>query len=180
MVFEEKCVNSKTMFEGKILNVRVDKVTAVKGHAYREIVEHNGAAAAVALTDDDRIVLVRQYRYACGRPVLEVPAGKIDRGETDPQQTMIRELKEETGYTASEVTYLGRINPSVGYSEEVIHLYLMTGLSSGSQDLDEDEAVELVTIPFEEAWKMAAEGRLEDAKTVAAIFMAGYRRKQGR
>lgn len=180
MYYEEKCVNSKTVFEGKILNVRVDKVTAVKGHAYREIVEHNGAAAAVALTDDDRIILVRQYRYACKRPVLEVPAGKIDRGEKDPEATMIRELKEETGFTASEVTYLGKINPSVGYSEEVIHLYLMTGLSSGTQELDEDEALEIITLPFEEAWQMAGEGRFEDAKTVAAIFMAGYHRSQGK
>ena len=88
----------------------------------------------------------------------------------------IRELKEETGFTASEVKYLGRINPSVGYSEEVIHLYLMTGLKAGEQKLDEDEALEVLYVPFDEAWGMASRGELIDAKTIAGIFMAGGQR----
>lgn len=177
MIFEEKRVNSRKVYEGAILNVRVDTVTARKGHAYREIVEHNGAVAAVALTNDDKIVMVRQYRYACDQVVLELPAGKIERGETDPQAAMCRELKEETGYSAGKVRYLGCINPSVGYSEEVIHLYLMTGLTPGQQSLDDDEAVEVELLPFEEVFQMAGEGKLSDAKTIAGLFMAKYQRE---
>ena len=176
MIFEEKRVNSRKIYEGAILNVRLDTVTAKKGHAYREIIEHNGAAAAVALTDDDRIVMVRQYRYACDRVVLELHAGKIDRGETDPEAAMVRELKEETGYTADQIRYLGCINPSVGYSEEVIHLYLMTGLVPGEQKLDDDEALEVELMPFDEVCRMAEGGKLSDAKTVAGVLMARAQR----
>ena len=176
MIFEEKRVNSRKVYEGAILNVRVDTVTAKKGHAYREIVEHNGAVAAVALTEDDQVLMIRQYRYACDRVVLEIPAGKIERGETDPEAAMLRELKEETGYSAGKVKYLGCINPSVGYSEEVIHLYLMTGLKPGQQALDDDEALDVELMPFEEVYQMAAEGKLADAKTIAGIFMAKHQR----
>lgn len=176
MIFEEKRVNSRKVYEGAILNVRVDTVTAKKGHAYREIVEHNGAVAAVALTEDDQVLMIRQYRYACDRVVLEIPAGKIERGETDPEAAMIRELKEETGYSAGKVKYLGCINPSVGYSEEVIHLYLMTGLKPGQQALDDDEALDVELMPFEEVYQMAADGKLADAKTIAGIFMAKHQR----
>ncbi len=174
MIFEEKRVNTKKVYEGAILNVRQDTVTARKGHAYREIVEHNGAVAAVALTEDGHIVMVRQYRYACGRAVLEVPAGKIDRGETDAEAAMVRELKEETGYTAGSIRYLGSINPSVGYSEEVIRLYLMTDLQPGEPAWDDDEALEVELMPFDEVYRMAAEGELTDAKTIAAVFMAKH------
>ena len=176
MIFEEKRVNSRKIYEGKILNVRVDTVTAPGGHAHREIVEHNGAVAMVVLTDKDEIIMVRQYRYACGDVVLELPAGKIDRGETDPEKAAVRELKEETGFTASSIKYLGKINPSVGYSEEVIHIYLMTGLTAGEQELDNDEALDVMYVPFQEAWDMAARGELIDAKTIAGIFMAGGQR----
>lgn len=176
MIFTEKRVNSKRIYEGAILNVRRDTVTAKKGHAYREIIEHNGAVAAVALTDDDRVVMVRQYRYACDDVVLELPAGKIDKGERDPEAAMRRELKEETGYTAKDVRRLGCINPSVAYSEEVIHLYLMTGLTAGEQSLDDDEALEVELMPFDEVYRMAAEGELTDAKTVAGLFMAKHQR----
>ena len=172
MIFEEKRVNSRKIYEGKILNVRVDTVTAPGGHAHREIVEHNGAVAMVALTDDNNIVMVRQYRYACGRPVLEIPAGKIDKGETDPLAAAARELKEETGYTAEEVTLLGYCNPSCAYSEEVIHLYLMRGLKKGEQNLDEDEALELLEMPFDEVYEMGVRGEIVDSKTLAALLMA--------
>lgn len=172
MIFEEKKLDSKRIYEGAILNVRRDKVTAVKGEAYREIIEHNGAVAMVALTEDNKIVMVEQYRYACGRAVLEIPAGKIDREETSPVKAAARELKEETGYTAENIHYLGKINTSVAYSEEVIHIYAMTGLTAGEQELDEDEALEVREYPFEEIYQMAAEGKLIDAKTVAGLLMA--------
>ena len=172
MIFEEKKIDSERIYEGAIMNIRRDKVTAPKGTAYREIVEHNGAVAAVALTDDRKIIMVKQYRYACGRPILEIPAGKIDKGETDPIAAMKRELKEETGYTAGNILHLGDVNPSCAYSEEVIHLYLMTNLTPGEQDLDDDEALEVIEMPFDEVYEMGAKGKLVYSKTQAALLMA--------
>ncbi len=172
MIFEEKKIESCRIYEGAILNVRKDTVTAVKGRAYREIIEHNGAVAIVPVTSEGRVVMVKQYRYACGRTVLEIPAGKIDRGEDDPVSAAERELREETGYTAEKIKYLGRINPSVAYSEEVIYIYVATGLTPGEQDLDEDEAVEVTEMDFDVLYDMAAGGELIDAKTVAGLMMA--------
>ena len=172
MLFEEKKISSQRIYEGAILNVRRDKVTAVKGEAYREIIEHNGAVAMVAITDDGNIVMVEQFRYACGRPVLEIPAGKIDAGETDPAAVAVRELREETGYSADKVILLGKINTSAAYSEEMISVYAMIELTPGEQDLDEDEALNVIEMPFGEAYDMAASGKLIDAKTIAALLMA--------
>lgn len=172
MIFEEKKISSERIYEGAILNVRRDKVTAVKGEAYREIIEHNGAVAMVPITDEGNIVMVEQFRYACGRPVLEVPAGKIDPGETDTVAAAARELREETGYTAENCIFLGKINTSVAYSEEMISIYAMTGLTAGEQQLDEDEALNVIEMPFREAYDMAAAGKLVDVKTIAALLMA--------
>ena len=171
MSFEEKLIESQRIYEGAILNLRRDKVTAASGTAYREIVEHNGAVAIVALTDDNRMVMERQYRYACGRDVLEIPAGKIDKGETDPVAAAVRELKEETGYTASEIIHLGDVNPSCAYSEEVIHIYLMRGLTKGERELDDDEDIELIEMPFDEVYEMGVRGEIVDSKTLAALLM---------
>ncbi len=172
MIFEEKKISSEMIYRGAILNVRRDKVAAVRGEAYREIVEHNGAVAMVAVTDEGNVIMVRQYRYACGEAVLEIPAGKIDKDETSPMLAAVRELREETGYTAENIKLLGRINTSVGYSEEVIYIYAMTGLTAGEQELDEDEALDVIEYPFREIYEMAEKGELIDAKTVAALMMA--------
>ena len=172
MIFEEKKISSERIYEGAILNVRRDKVTAVAGEAYREIIEHNGAVAMVAITDEGNIVMVEQFRYASGQAVLEVPAGKIDKGETDPAKAAERELREETGYSAKNIVLLGKINTSVAYSEEMISIYAMTGLTKGEQELDEDEALNVFEMPFDKVYDMAARGELIDAKTVAALFMA--------
>ncbi|MGX8774460.1 MAG: NUDIX domain-containing protein [Bacillota bacterium] len=171
MSFKEELIESHRIYEGAILNLRRDKVTAASGTAYREIVEHNGAVAMVALTDDNNIIMVRQYRYACGRDVLEIPAGKIDRGETDPVAAAVRELKEETGYTAAEIIHLGDCNPSCAYSEEVIHIYLMRGLTKGERALDDDEDIELIEMPFDEVFEMGVRGEIVDSKTLAALLM---------
>ena len=171
MSFKEELIESERIYEGAILNLRRDKVTAASGTAYREIVEHNGAVAIVALTDDNRIVMVRQYRYACGRDVLEIPAGKIDKGETDPVAAAVRELKEETGYTAEEIIHMGNCNPSCAYSEEVIYIYLMRGLTKGERALDDDEDIEIIEMPFDEVYEMGVRGDIVDSKTLAALLM---------
>lgn len=172
MIFEEKKISSEKIYEGAILNVRRDKVTAFGGEAYREIIEHNGAVAMVPITAEGNIVMVEQFRYACGRVVLEIPAGKIDKGEIDPAAVAARELREETGYTADDIVLLGKINTSAAYSEEMISVYVMTGLTAGEQELDADEALNVIEMPFKEAYDMAAAGRLIDAKTIAALLMA--------
>ena len=126
----------------------------------------------VPITDDGRVVMEEQYRYAMGQVVLEIPAGKIDPGETDPMKAAIRELREETGYTASDVRYLGMINTSVAYSQEKIYVYGMAGLTMGERDMDEDEAIDVKLMDFDEVYGMAVHGQLIDVKTIAAICMA--------
>ena len=125
MTFEEKTISSERIYEGAIINLRRDEVTVQNGTSYREIIEHNGGAVLAAVTDEGKMVMVRQYRKPAGRVMLEVPAGKIDSGE-EPLSAAIRELKEETGYTATEVKFMTSFYPSVGYSEEVLYLYLCT------------------------------------------------------
>lgn len=172
MIFEEKLISSEKIYDGAILNLRRDKVTAVKGEAYREIIEHNGAVCMVPVTSDGKVVLVEQFRYAMGQVVLEVPAGKIDKGETDPVKTAVRELKEETGFSAGDVRFLGMINTSVAYSQEKIYVYGMAELTRGETNFDDDEAIDMKLIDFDEAYHMAVTGQLIDVKTIAALAMA--------
>ena len=139
MIFEEKTIKSDRIYEGSILNLRRDKVTVLHGTSYREIVEHNGGAVLAAITDEGKMVMVRQFRKPAERVMLEVPAGKIDPGEK-PEETAKRELAEETGYRARHVRYLTEFYPSVGYAEEVLYLYLCTGLTPGETNFDENEA----------------------------------------
>ncbi|MBQ4650467.1 MAG: NUDIX hydrolase [Firmicutes bacterium] len=170
MTFEEKTLETQRIYEGKIINLRRDKVTVENGTSYREIVEHNGGAVLAAVTDDGKMVMVRQYRKPAERVMLEVPAGKIDKGET-PLETAARELKEETGYTPSNVEYLTEFYPSVGYSEEVLYLYLCTGLTAGETCPDENEALDVLTMDVEELYRMVMNAEICDAKTIVAILM---------
>ncbi|MEG1584807.1 MAG: NUDIX hydrolase, partial [Anaerovorax sp.] len=124
MVFEEKTISSERIYEGAILNLRKDKVHVKEGRtSYREIVEHNGGVALAALTEEGKLVLVRQFRKAAEEVALEVPAGKIEQGERDHELAALRELKEETGYTAENLELLSSFYSSIGYSTEMIHLY---------------------------------------------------------
>ena len=170
MTFEEKTLKSEKIYEGTIINLRRDKVTAQGGTSYREIIEHNGGAVIAALTEDKKLVMVRQYRKPADKVMLEVPAGKIDPGEM-PLEAAVRELKEETGYTASKVEFLTEFYPSVGYSEERLYLYLCTGLTPGETCFDENEAIEIEEIDLDRLFKMAISGELDDAKTIIAILM---------
>lgn len=170
MTFEEKTLKSEKIYEGAIINLRRDKVTVQGGTSYREIIEHNGGAVIAALTEDKKLVMVRQYRKPADKVMLEVPAGKIDPGEK-PLDAAVRELKEETGYTAAKVEFLTQFYPSVGYSEEVLYLYLCTGLTPGETNFDENEAIDIEEVELDRLFKMVMSGEIDDAKTLIAILM---------
>lgn len=170
MTFEEKTLSTQRIYEGAIINLRKDKVTVENGTSYREIVEHNGGSVLAAVTEDGKMVMVRQYRKPAEKVMLEAPAGKIDAGE-EPLAAAVRELKEETGYTAKNVRLLTAFYPSVGYSEEVLYLYLCTDLTEGETCPDENEALEIERIDVEELFSMVMKGEIHDAKTIIAIMM---------
>lgn len=174
MTFEEKTVSSESIYKGAILNLRRDKVTVSGGgYSYREIVEHNGGAVAVALTDDGNVVLVKQFRKPMEKVVTELPAGKIEKGE-DPLETMKRELKEETGYTASHLKLMAEFNPSVGYTNETLYIYLAKGLVPGKPQPDEHEALEIKEIPLDDAIQMVVNGEITDGKTMTGLLLTKY------
>ncbi len=176
MTFEEKTLESERLYEGRILNLRKDLVTVKDDQtSYREIVEHNGGVTLAALTDEGKLVMVRQFRYAAGKVVLEAPAGKIEKGE-DPLLTAARELKEETGYTAGKIEHLSSFYSSIGYSTEVIHLYFAEDLTPGETEFDDNEAIDIVEIDLAELKKMVLSGEVEDGKTIAAIMIAAARK----
>ena len=171
MIFEEKTISSKMIYEGRILNLRKDTVEAVGNTvSEREIVEHNGGVTLAAVTNDNKMVMVKQFRKAAEKAVLEAPAGKREKNE-EAMETAIRELKEETGYTASDVTLLTKFYSSVGYSEEIIYIYLCKGLVPGETQFDDNEAIEIIEYDLDELYEMVMRGEIEDAKTIIAILM---------
>ena len=172
MFFEEKTINSERIYEGAILNLRRDEVTIHSGGtSFREIVEHNGGAVAVPITADGKIVMVRQYRKAIEQPVLELPAGKIEKGE-EPFATIVRELQEETGYTAGKIEFLTAFYPSVGYTNEMLYIYIATDLTPGETNYDEHEAMDILEVDFDEEHNMVVGGEIRDAKTMLGILLA--------
>ena len=171
MTFEEKTLSSTRIYEGAILNLRKDEVTVRTGRSYREIIEHNGGAAIAALTDDNRIIMVKQYRKAAKKVMLEVPAGKRDGAESG-EEVARRELREETGFTAERLIHLTDMFPTPGYSEEKLSIFLAEGLTAGETEFDDNEAIDILTYPLEEMVGMVMKGEIDDAKTMVAILMA--------
>lgn len=170
MELKEKRISTRRVFDGRIINLRVDEVLTPGGtSAEREIVEHRGGAGIVAVDEDERILLVEQYRCPYDEITLEIPAGKIDENEK-PELCAARELAEETGYTAKSIISFGKVYPSPGYTDEVIHLYLAEGLSEGSAHPDEDEFLNLKRVALSEALEMIGNGTVRDAKTVIGIM----------
>jgi ADP-ribose pyrophosphatase len=169
----EETLHSEPLVQGQFLQVYRDIAEVPgKGPAVREFVRHPGAAAIVPLFDDGTILLVRQFRYAPGQEFLEIPAGKFDGPGEDPASAARRELEEETGHVAAQLTPLGALNPCIGYSDEVIHFFLAEGLRATEMNLDETEQLVPVRISFEEACARARRGELADMKTMAALLMA--------
>ena len=170
MNLTETTVSQEYFFKGKIINMRRDDIILPNGlPATREVVEHNGGVCIAALTDQNELLFVRQFRYPYGEVLLEIPAGKLDLGE-DPLEAGKRELKEETGAMAENYESLGKLYPSPGYCAEIIHMYLATGLSYGETDPDDDEFLEVERIPLETAAQMVLSGEITDAKTQILIL----------
>lgn len=168
----EKKVGSKTVYEGIIVNVRKDTVLLPNGkEASREVIEHPGAVAIVPVTDAGEYILVRQYRHATGEILLEIPAGKLERGE-NPDDCARRELEEETGYSASEIKRLSSVFTTPGFTNEVIHIYLAKGLTATAQHTDEDEFLSVEIYSQSEVRAMLAKGELRDAKTALGLLLA--------
>ncbi len=170
--FEEKTIRSKEIYNGKIISLKVDDVTLPNGEeGKREIVNHPGAVAVIAITDEGKLVVVEQYRKALERSIIEIPAGKLEPGE-EPATTAVRELEEETGYGCRELTYLQSFATSPGFADEIIHLFVARGLYEieNRAAMDEDEFVELMEITVEEGEQMVTEQRIFDAKTAFAIL----------
>lgn len=168
---EERTVNETIVYSGKIMQVNRDEVELCDGkHSYREIVHHNGGSCVVACNENDEIILVKQFRYALGKEIYEIPAGKLEKDE-DPKVCAIRELEEETGNVTDDVELIAKINPTPGYSTETIYIYKAGKLTKSCQHLDEGEFLDIVTVPRKEALEMIKKGEITDAKTVIGILM---------
>ncbi|MFD0770802.1 NUDIX hydrolase [Bacillus sp. CGMCC 1.60114] len=168
---EERTIATEPIFDGRIIKVRVDEVVLPNGEtSKREIVKHPGAVAIIAITDDEKIVLVEQYRKAMEKALVEIPAGKLEPGEK-PEATAIRELEEETGYICDNMELITSFYTSPGFADEIVYVYAATGLKKKEDkaDLDEDEFVELMEVSLEEALQLIKEQRIHDAKTMFAI-----------
>lgn len=172
--YEEKTVTGETLYEGKVISLRVEEVELPDGkRATRELVRHPGAVAILAITSEGKLVFVEQYRKALERSLIEIPAGKIDPGEA-PEVTAVRELEEETGYGAREFTFIQSFATSPGFADEVIHLYLARDLYPIENPAagDEDEFINLMEVSLAEAEEMMADGAIFDAKTAFAVLYA--------
>ncbi len=180
MDLEEKTLESKTLYSGRVIKLTLDKAKLPNGaEASREVVMHPGGVCVAALTDKDEVLCVRQYRYPYHRVLLEIPAGKRDVAGEEPLECGIRELKEETGASAEQFISLGTLFPSPGYCDEVIYMYAASGLSYGESDPDEDEFVQVEKIPLDTLVEMILNGEVTDAKTQTAVLKLYMLKQQG-
>ncbi|WP_175991139.1 NUDIX domain-containing protein [Bacillus sp. Marseille-Q1617] len=169
--FEEKTLNSETIYQGKIIDLKVDEVELPNGKtSKRELIKHPGAVAVIALTPEGKIVMVEQYRKALEKSIVEIPAGKLEPGE-EPIITAARELEEETGYGCERLEHLISFYTSPGFADELVHLYIAKNITplEEARELDEDEFVDLIEVTVEEALGLIKEKRIYDAKTAYAV-----------
>ena len=172
MMFEEKTMKSDKLYEGKMLNLRVDTVELPdKKYSKREIVEHPGGVAIIPIVDNDSLILVKQYRKAVEKFLLEIPAGKVEINE-EPRVTAIRELKEETGYSTDKMEYLMEFYTSPGFTNEKIYLFLATDLVKGEASPDTGEFIEVEKFKIDALIKMIERGEIIDSKTIIGINLA--------
>ena len=171
IALEEKCISSELIYDGKVVHLYVDRVSLPNGaQSVREYVRHIGAVAVLPLTDEGEVICVRQFRYAHGCIMTEIPAGKLDSKTEDHVEAALRELREETGARCEKLTYLGLYRSTPAILDEKIDLYLAEGLTFGETDLDEDEFLNTVRIPLSELVDRVLAGEITDGKTQVAIL----------
>lgn len=167
----EKQLSRTEIYDGSILHVVVDDISLPNGSpSKREVVLHNGAVCIVPLTEQNEIIMERQFRYPFNEVIWEIPAGKIDKGETDPLSAAMRELREETGYTCKSIKFIGYYYPSPAILSEKIHMYVAAGLEKGEQALDDDEFLDITSLPIKKVVDMILANEIPDGKTQAAVL----------
>lgn len=165
----EKVLSRHVVYRGHILNLRVDNVRVPSGRrAYREVIEHSPAVGLIPLTNDGKVLLVSQFRYAVDEEILEIPAGIVEAGE-DLKTAALRELQEEVGFTASELSLIGSFYSSPGFSNELLAIFLARGLSPSKLQEDDDEFIQIVPVEVGELRRLIEGGRIKDCKTFAAL-----------
>ena len=170
MKFFEKTITSKKIFEGKIINVRIDEVELCNGErASREVVEHSGAVAIIPLINKEKIFMVKQFRKPLDKELLELPAGKLESGE-DPKDCALRELEEEIGYRAGSIKKLISIYTSPGFADEIIHIFIAKDLVKTMTSRDQDEFMDIFEINLMDTPNMILQGEITDAKTIAGLL----------
>ena len=172
MDLTEKKISSRQVFDGVVVKLFVDEVELPDGKkSVREVVRHPGAVCVIPVTDKGEVIMVRQYRYAFGQPLLEVPAGKLEPGE-DPLEAAMRELEEETGTVAKSIEHIGELYTTVAIIDEKIQMYLATGLTYKNAHPDDGEFLETVVMPLDEGVELVMTGEIDDAKTQVALLKA--------
>lgn len=167
---EEITISSKRIYEGKILNLRIDEVLLSNNKtSSREIIEHNGAVALIAINNDNQILLVKQFRTAIGKSLIEIPAGKLEANEM-PATCASRELIEETGFKPEKLTKIMEISTSPGFCTEKIHLFLAEDLKPAYLQCDDDEFIEVITMDIDKAIEMIKTGEIVDSKTIIGLL----------
>lgn len=166
-----KLIKSEIRYKGKVFDHQVDEIQYDSGNiGIREIAVHPGGAVVIPIKDDGKIILVKQFRYPLQKTLIELPAGKLDKNE-DPFTCAVRELEEETGFKAKELTKLGAIYTAPGYCTEILHIYKAVGLIAGNHNREEGEqGMELLELSLDEIKRMIFSGEINDAKTIAGIF----------
>ena len=168
----EKQIDSKQIFDGKIVKLFVDHVTLPNGQiATREVIRHPGAVCVIPVTDSGEVIMVKQFRYPFGEVMLEIPAGKLEPGE-DPLDAVKRELEEESGTVAKNIVHIGELYTTVAFLDEKIQVYLATDLTYTNSHPDEDEFLEVTKIPLSTLVDMVMRGEIKDSKTQVAILKA--------
>lgn len=168
----EKTLDTTEIYNGRVVRLHRDTVLLENGEtSTREVIEHSGGVCILPLTDDNEILFVKQFRYPFKTVLMEIPAGKREKGE-NPLDCGVRELKEEVGASAQKITYLGKLYPTVAYDTEVIYMYMAQDLSFSEQHLDKDEFVDVVKLPFDKAVEMVLNDEIPDSKTQLAILRA--------
>lgn len=171
MHFYEKTISSKEIFSGKIVNLKVDTVKLPNGKiSTREIIQHPGAVAIVALTQKEDVLMVKQYRKAPESALLEIPAGKLEKNETK-EECAQRELMEETGYCACDMEYVTSFYTSPGFTNELIHLFFARNIKQRQMQCDEDEYIKLEYIPLDNAISKIYKGEIKDSKTITGLLL---------